>query len=94
MVRYTLEQRVFVYDTNVKYGSACKCRQKFRRKFRGERVPSRQTIHNLVNKLRTTGFLIDKKTKHKRRVLTEEKLDEVGARLFLPGIFEEQSLQQ
>jgi transposase len=78
----------------VKYGSAGKCRQKFRRKFRGERVPSRQTIHNLVNKLRTTGFLIDKKTKHKGRVLTEEKLDETGARLFLLELFEGQSLQQ
>jgi transposase len=38
-------------------------------------------IHNLVNKLRTTGFSIDKKTKHKCRVLTEEKLDEIGAKL-------------
>jgi transposase len=94
MVRYTLEQRVFLYDTYVKYGSAGKSRRKFRRQFRGERVPSRQTIHNLVNKLRTTGFLIDKKTKHKRRVLTEEKLDEIGARLFLLGLFEGQSLQQ
>jgi transposase len=65
----------------VKYGSAGKCRKKFRRKFNVERAPSRQTIHNLVNKVRTTGLLIDKKTKHKRRVLTEEKLDEIGARL-------------
>jgi Fe2+ transport system protein FeoA len=94
MVRYTLDQRVFVYDTYVKYGSAGKCRRKFQRKFHGERVPSRQTIHNLVNKLRTMGFLIDKKTEHKRRVLTEEKLDEIGARLFLLGLFEGQSLQQ
>jgi hypothetical protein len=35
----------------------------------------------LENKLRTTGLLIDKKQKHKRRVLTEEKLDNIGARL-------------
>jgi hypothetical protein len=83
-----------VYDTYVKYESAGKGRRKFRRKFRGERVPSGQTIHNLVNKLRTTGFLIDKKTKHKLRVLTEEKLDEREARLFLLGLFEGQSLQQ
>jgi hypothetical protein len=32
-----------------------------------------------VNKLRTTGLLIDKKTKHKHRVFTEEKLDDIGA---------------
>jgi transposase len=77
MVRYTLEQPVFLYDTYMKYRSAGNCRRKFHR----ERVPSRQTIHNLVNKLRTTGFLTDKKTKHKRRVLTEEKINEIGARL-------------
>jgi transposase len=81
MVRYTLEQRVFLYDTYVKYGYAGKCRQIFRRKFRDERVPSRQTIYKLVNKLRTTGLLIDKKTKRTRRVLTEKKLDDIGIRL-------------
>jgi transposase len=40
-----------------------------------------QTIHNLKNKFRTTGLLIDKKQKHKGRVLTEDKLDDIGARL-------------
>jgi hypothetical protein len=30
MVRYTLEQPVFLYDTYVKYESARKCRHKFR----------------------------------------------------------------
>jgi hypothetical protein len=80
MLHYSLEQRVFLYDTYVKYGSAGKCRRKFRHKFRDERVPSRQAIHNLVNKLRTAELLTDKKTKHERRVGTEEKLDDIGAR--------------
>jgi transposase len=44
-------------------------------------MKSRQTVRNLVNKLRTAGLLIDKKQKHKRRVLTEEKLHDIGARL-------------
>jgi hypothetical protein len=79
MMLYTLEQRVFVRDTYVKYGYARKYRRKFLRKFRDERVPSRQTIHSFVNKLTTTGLLIDKKQKHKHRVLTE-KLDDIGAR--------------
>jgi transposase len=79
MVRYALEQRVFLYATHVKYGSVRKCRPKFRRKYYDERVPSRQTIHNLVIKLRT-GLLTDKK-KHKRRLLTEEKLDDIGTSL-------------
>jgi response regulator of citrate/malate metabolism len=34
-----------------------------------------------VDKLETTGLLIDKKQKHKCRVLTEEKLDDIVARL-------------
>jgi hypothetical protein len=44
------------------------------------RVPRRQTTDNLTNKLRSTGRLIDTKQKHKRQVLTKEKLD-IGARL-------------
>jgi hypothetical protein len=48
----------------VKYGSAEKCRRKCRGKFCGDRVPSRQTIHNLVNKFRTTELLLDKKKKN------------------------------
>jgi hypothetical protein len=80
MVRYTLGQRVFLYDTYVKYGSARKRRRKFRRKFLDERVPSRRTIHNLANKLRTRILLIDKEQKHKRRLLIKVKLDDIGAR--------------
>jgi hypothetical protein len=60
----------------VKYISAGKCR----RKICDDRVPSRQTIHNLVNKLREKGLLIENKTKHKHRVLTEEKLGDTEAK--------------
>jgi hypothetical protein len=34
-----------------------------------------------VNKLKPTGLLIAKKQKYKSRVLTEEKLHDIGARL-------------
>jgi hypothetical protein len=51
----------------VKYGSARKCRRKLQSKFRDERVPSRQAIHNLVNKLRSTGHLIDSAYRRKVR---------------------------
>jgi hypothetical protein len=64
----------------VKNESAGKCLRNLQRKFYHERVPSRQTIHSLVDKLRTTGLLIGKKQKHKRLVLTE-KLDDIGTRL-------------
>jgi hypothetical protein len=49
-------------------------------KFRDERLPSRQTIYNYVNKLRTR-LLTDKKQNYKQRVLTEDKLDGIGAKL-------------
>jgi hypothetical protein len=62
-------------------GSARKCWQKFWHKFHDESVPSRQTIHNLVNTLRTMGLLIGKEQKHTCQVLTEEKLEAIGARL-------------
>jgi transposase len=81
MVRYTLGQRVFLYDIYMKYGSARKSRRKFRRKVRDEIIPSRQTVHNLVNKLTTTGLLMRKKRKHMHQMLNEEKLDDIGARL-------------
>jgi hypothetical protein len=72
-VRHSLEQRVFQYVTLVKYGSARKCR----RKFLDESVPIRQPIHNFVNQLRSAGPLTDKKQKCKRRVITEEKMDDI-----------------
>jgi hypothetical protein len=76
---YILEQYAFLYDTHVEYGSARKCRRKFRRKFCDERDLSRQIVHNLVNKLRSTGLLIDKKQKHKLGVFAEEKISGIGA---------------
>jgi hypothetical protein len=39
MVQYTLEQRVYLYDTYVKYGSARKRRRKFDVNFMMEEFP-------------------------------------------------------
>jgi hypothetical protein len=44
-------------------------------------VPYKATIYNIVTKLRSTGSVLDKKKSRKRHVLTEEKLDGIGARL-------------
>ncbi|GFG40733.1 hypothetical protein Cfor_01122, partial [Coptotermes formosanus] len=79
-VRYTIEEYVYLVQMNFKYESARKCRRKFRCQLLGEPLPSRQTIQYLVNKL-TTGSLVDKKPDKKGTVLTEEKLEEIGARL-------------
>ena len=44
-------------------------------------VPSREAVRLLVNKFRETGSILDKKRNAKRRVLTEQKLEEIGERL-------------
>jgi hypothetical protein len=75
MIRYTSEQRVFLYDTQGKYESA----RKRRRTFCDEKISSRKTIHRLENKLETTEIF--NRQEHKRRLLTYEKLDDIGARL-------------
>ena len=79
--RFTLEQRIFMYDTYVKTDS-CRdvCRQ-FVQKFPGVSPPHRDTVRHLVLKLRETASLNFKTPKQKRRILTEAKLDEIGAAL-------------
>jgi hypothetical protein len=80
-VRYTIEQCVCLVQLYFKYKSVRKCHRKFQHKFPREPVPSRQNIHYLVNKLKTMGSLLDKKPDRKQIVLTEETLDDTGARL-------------
>jgi hypothetical protein len=50
-----------------------------------EKIQSLRTsttgIHKLTKKVSSTGSLLDKKPAKKCHVLTEEKLDEIGARL-------------
>jgi hypothetical protein len=70
---------ISVYDIYMEYGPARNCRRIFRSKFHAKKVPSRKIIHNLANKRTSAGLLTDKKTKHKRLVLTERKLDDIGA---------------
>ncbi|PSN40174.1 hypothetical protein C0J52_16353 [Blattella germanica] len=49
------------------------------KKFRRASVPNKSTIHRLVCKVRERGAFADKKRNRKRIVLTEEKLDDIGA---------------
>ncbi|PSN50113.1 hypothetical protein C0J52_04698 [Blattella germanica] len=76
-VKYTLEQHMFLFETYTRKRSYLKCRIRFIRKFPGVSVPNISTIHRLVCKVRET--FADKKRNHKRTLLTEEKLDDIGA---------------
>jgi hypothetical protein len=79
-VRYTIELRVFSV-TLFQIWVCRKCCRKFQCTFPGDPVPSRQNIYYLASKLKTTGSLLDKKSDRKWTVLTEETLDDTGARL-------------
>jgi hypothetical protein len=55
--------------------------RRFWHKILDVRLPHRRFIHRIFDKLRQTGLLLNKTTKLKLRMLTEDKLDEIGARL-------------
>ncbi|KAJ4433388.1 hypothetical protein ANN_15647 [Periplaneta americana] len=57
------------------------CRREFQERFPGVDPPERTTVHKIVNKFKTTGSVLDKKRRRRRHVLTEEKLDDIGAQL-------------
>jgi hypothetical protein len=65
----------------MKTNSYKSCRRKFRRKFPHTPCPPGDTISELVKKVRTHGILIDRKPLKRNRVLTEEKLDDIGHRV-------------
>jgi hypothetical protein len=81
MVKYKLEQRIFLYNSYVKKESCKSCKRRFCHRYPGVRTPASSTILRLVKKVRSTGSLLDKKYTRQNAVLTEETLDETGARL-------------
>jgi hypothetical protein len=84
MVRYSIEQRVFLIETYfVKKKSVKKCIRKSRLKFPEAPVPSQPYVNELIRKWHITGSVLDTKKERKRSVLTEEKLTDIQARLQL-----------
>ena len=75
MRTYTLQQRIFKYDSYVITSSCREVVRRFQANYPGVRVPSREAVHLLVNKFREAGSILDKKRNVKRRVLTEQKLE-------------------
>jgi hypothetical protein len=81
MAKYTLEQRIFLYDKYVKKKSYKSCKRSFRRRYPGVHIPASSTILGLEKKVRSTGSFLDQKCTRQNAVLTEEMLDEIRARL-------------
>ena len=80
MPTYTLQQRIFMYDSYVFTSSCREVVRRFQANYPGVRVPSREAVRLLV-KFRETGSILHKKRNVKRRVFTEQKLEEIGERL-------------
>jgi hypothetical protein len=57
------------------------CKRRFRRRYPGVCIPALSMILRLVKKVHSTGSFLDKKCTRQTAVLTEEVLDEIGARL-------------
>jgi hypothetical protein len=81
MVKYTLEQRILLYDSYVKKKSYKSCKRRFCHRYPGVCIPASSTILRLVKKVCSTGSFLDKKYTRQNAVLSEETLDEIGARL-------------
>ena len=78
---FSVEQRVFICNTFLKHASWKICHRKFCKKYPDSKVPCKRTVYRIVEKFRKTGSVLDKKKIRRRFVLTEEKLDEIGAQM-------------
>ncbi|PSN36093.1 Sodium-driven chloride bicarbonate exchanger [Blattella germanica] len=78
---FSVEQRVYMYDSYVITQSARQVQMRFAERFPGMKIPGRTTIHNLYHKIRVTGSVKARKSYRRRRVLNEETLDDICHRL-------------
>jgi hypothetical protein len=53
-MRYSVGQRIFIYDTFMKRSSWKKCHRKFHRKYPNAAIPSKSMIYKLVAKFCAT----------------------------------------
>jgi hypothetical protein len=76
MVPYVIQQHIFLHEMYVKYNSAKMCWRKFLQEHPGSKILNTTGIHQLINKMRSTGSLLDKKP-----MMNEEKMDYLRSRL-------------
>ena len=67
MPTYTLQQRILMYDSYVITSSCREVVRRFQANYPGVRIPSREAVCLLVNKIKETGSILDKK----RRIKTK-----------------------
>ena len=78
MLSWSLEHRVFAYDTYVKNSESVTDIQRLFKRFKIGNVPSRNSILRWVNPLKTTGLLLKTKPSSPARTIrTSENVDRV-----------------
>ena len=79
---FALIERVHINDMYMKSRKSCsETRRKFLVKFPGRPVPNPSTIRRQIERFKETSSVKNRKVNHRRHVLTEETLDEIGERL-------------
>jgi hypothetical protein len=81
MVIYTLERRVFLYDTYIKNKSYKLHERVFCHKYPGVWARALLAIFEFMMKMHSTGLFLDRKYVRQNAVLTKEKLDETEVRI-------------
>ena len=78
---FSLCERVYIHNMCIKSRKSCsEIRRKFRVKFPRRPVPNPSTIRRQAKRFKETGSVKNRKANHRRRVLTDETLDEIGER--------------
>jgi hypothetical protein len=80
-MNYGIKQKVFLYDSYMKYSSIKKCIEKFSHKYPEFPVPNKKRIYRIVRHVHRTGTVLNTPRKRRRHVLTEEMLDNIGVQL-------------
>jgi len=60
-MRYTLQQRIFMYEEYIKHKSFVECCVAFIQRYPGVKLPRKSVVRKLVAKFRATGSLLDKR---------------------------------
>lgn len=59
-MKYTLEQKIFMYDRYIRHKSFVECCVAFIQKYPGVKLPRKSLVRRLVKNFRETGSLLDK----------------------------------
>ena len=77
---FSLCERLYIHNTYMKSRKSCsETRREFRVNFPGGPVPNPNIIKRQAKRFQETGS-VKKRKIHRRHVLTEETLDEIGER--------------